>query len=104
MARARRRTLLQFAPGALMQKISRVTCLAFAGATICLAQAQPPAQAPGRGGRGAGQAAARAGEEHILVIGGTKGFEHDSVPIAMPNVWKWGQAKGLWDGSLGTGT
>jgi type 1 glutamine amidotransferase len=35
-------------------------------------------------------------KKHILVIGQTKGFEHDSVPDAMGGIWKMGQESDLW--------
>ena len=47
--------------------------------TGALAVAQPPAK-----------------KKHILVIGQTKGFEHDSVSDAMGSVWKMGMDSGLW--------
>ncbi len=37
------------------------------------------------------------GKKRILVIGQTKGFQHDSVPVAMANIWKWGRDTGLWE-------
>jgi len=40
----------------------------------------------------------------ILVIGETKGFEHDSVPDAMANVWRMGHDSKLWDATLRTDT
>lgn len=42
--------------------------------------------------------------KHVLVIGETKGFEHDSVPDAMANIWKMGHDTGLWDATLRTDT
>jgi uncharacterized protein len=36
-------------------------------------------------------------KKRILVIGETKGFEHDSVPDAMGTIWKLGHDTGLWD-------
>ena len=42
--------------------------------------------------------------KHLLVIGETKGFEHDSVPDAMANIWKMGHDTGLWDATLRTDT
>jgi type 1 glutamine amidotransferase len=42
--------------------------------------------------------------KHVLVIGETKGFEHDSVPDAMANIWKMGHDTGLWDTMLRTDT
>lgn len=41
---------------------------------------------------------------HILVVGQTKGFEHDSVPDAMANVYRMGHETGLWDTILRTDT
>jgi type 1 glutamine amidotransferase len=43
-------------------------------------------------------------KKRILVIGQTKGFEHDSVPDAMGSVWKMGRETGLWDTYLRTDT
>lgn len=40
----------------------------------------------------------------ILVIGQTKGFEHDSVPDAMATIWKLGHDTGLWKAYLRTDT
>ena len=88
-----------------MQTVTRATCLAAVGALLCFSQAQPPAQGAGRGGRGAAPAAqARTGKKHILVVGAAKGFEHDSIPVAMANVWKWGHDTGLWEAYLRTDT
>jgi uncharacterized protein len=42
--------------------------------------------------------------KHILVIGQTKGFEHDSVTDAMVAVYKMGKESGLWDTTLRTDT
>jgi len=88
-----------------MQITSHVMCLTFLGACLSFAQAQPPAQGAGRGGRGAAPAApARTGKKHILVIGAAKGFEHDSIPVTMANVWKMGHDTGLWEAYLRTDT
>ena len=43
-------------------------------------------------------------QAHVLVIAQTKGFEHDSVPDAMANVYKLGHETGLWDTVLRTDT
>ncbi len=40
----------------------------------------------------------------VLVVAETKGFEHDSVPDAMANVWKMGHESGLWEATLRTDT
>ena len=42
--------------------------------------------------------------KHVLVIGETKGFEHDSVPSAMAAVYNMGHDSGLWDTTLRTDT
>jgi type 1 glutamine amidotransferase len=40
--------------------------------------------------------------KHILVIGQTKGFEHDSVPDGMAAIYNMGRESGLWDATLRT--
>lgn len=42
--------------------------------------------------------------KHLLVIGQTKGFEHDSVTPAMVAVYEMGQESGLWDATIRTDT
>ena len=42
--------------------------------------------------------------KHILVIGQTKGFEHDSVSDAMVAIYNLGKESGLWDTMLRTDT
>ncbi len=42
--------------------------------------------------------------KHVLVIGETKGWEHDSVSPAMVAVYEMGQQSGLWDTTLRTDT
>jgi hypothetical protein len=42
--------------------------------------------------------------KHILVIGQTKGFEHDSVPEGMAAVYNMGHDTGLWEATLRTDT
>lgn len=41
---------------------------------------------------------------HVLVIGETKGFEHDSVSAAMVAIYQMGKQSGLWDTVLRTDT
>jgi hypothetical protein len=43
-------------------------------------------------------------KKHVLVIGQTKGFEHDSVPDAMATIWKLGHDTGLWETYIRTDT
>ncbi len=40
--------------------------------------------------------------KHVLVIGQTKGFEHDSVPDGMAAIYNMGRESGLWDTTLRT--
>ncbi len=42
--------------------------------------------------------------KHILVIGQTKGFEHDSVSDGMAAIYDLGRDSGLWDATLRTDT
>jgi uncharacterized protein len=42
--------------------------------------------------------------KHVLVIGQTKGFEHDSVSAAMAAIFNMGKESGLWDTMLRTDT
>jgi uncharacterized protein len=42
--------------------------------------------------------------KHILVIGQTKGFEHDSVPDAMTAIFEMGRDSRLWDTTIRTDT
>jgi uncharacterized protein len=42
--------------------------------------------------------------KHVLVIGDTKGFEHDSVSSAMAAIYNMGKQSGLWDATLRTDT
>jgi type 1 glutamine amidotransferase len=43
-------------------------------------------------------------KKRVLVIGQTKGFEHDSVSDAMGSIWKMGHETGLWDTYMRTDT
>ncbi len=42
--------------------------------------------------------------KHVLVIGQTKGFEHDSVSAAMAAIYNMGKETGLWDTVMRTDT
>jgi hypothetical protein len=42
--------------------------------------------------------------KHVLVIGQTKGFEHDSIPATMAFVYNMGKQTGLWDTIMRTDT
>ncbi len=42
--------------------------------------------------------------KHLLVIGQTKGFEHDSVSDGMAAIYNLGHDSGLWDATLRTDT
>lgn len=40
--------------------------------------------------------------KHVLVIGQTRGFEHDSVSSGMVAIYNMGRESGLWDATLRT--
>jgi type 1 glutamine amidotransferase len=42
--------------------------------------------------------------KHVLVIGQTKGYEHDSVSDAMATIYNMGRESGLWDTEMRTDT
>src|SRR3984885_13553540 len=42
--------------------------------------------------------------KHVLVVGQTKGYEHDSVSAAMVAIYELGRDSGLWDTTLRTDT
>ena len=42
--------------------------------------------------------------KHVLVVGQTKGFEHDSVPDGMAAIYNMGHDTGLWEATLRTDT
>ncbi len=42
--------------------------------------------------------------KHVLVIGQTKGFEHDSVSTVMASIYNMGKESGLWDTMIRTDT
>lgn len=39
---------------------------------------------------------------HVLVLGGTRGWHHDSVPTGMAAVFNWGRATHLWEAEMRT--
>ena len=43
-------------------------------------------------------------QAHVLVIGETRGWEHDSVPDAMAAVYRMGHDTGLWETTIRTDT
>ena len=42
--------------------------------------------------------------KHVLIVGQTKGFEHDSISAAMAAIFNMGQESGLWDTEMRTDT
>ena len=72
--------------------------LAFLAVSNLRAQSAPPAQTPPI------PHANQIHLKHVLVIGQTKGFEHDSVPDAMAAIYNMGKQTGLWDTTLRTDT
>lgn len=75
-----------------IQRTSSVlTLAAFLGATAFVLHHRAEAQTP-------------PAKKRVLVIGETKGFEHDSVPDAMATVYALGKKSGLWETYLRTDT
>jgi type 1 glutamine amidotransferase len=50
------------------------------------------------------QTASPAATKRVLVIGETKGWEHDSISDAMSNIWRMGHDTKLWEATLRTDT
>lgn len=77
-----------------------VAAVVFVAPLSRVAEAQTPAPAA------APKPAPPAGKipRHILVIGETKGFEHDSVSDAMVAVFEMGRQSGLWETTIRTDT
>ncbi len=73
----------------------QIPVLAIAGTALALFLHRPADTA---------KAAIPVNKKRILVIGQTKGFQHDSVPDTMGSVWKMGHDTGLWDTYLRTDT
>jgi uncharacterized protein len=42
--------------------------------------------------------------KHVLIVGQTKGFEHDSISAAMTTIYNLGKQSGLWDTEIRTDT
>jgi type 1 glutamine amidotransferase len=40
--------------------------------------------------------------KHVLVLGGARGWHHDSIPSGMAAVFNWGRATHLWDAEMRT--
>lgn len=77
----------------MMRRCVRFALLSTAaGVLLSFAQPQPAASVPVRV------------KKRVLVVAQTKGYQHDSVPAAMANIWKWGHDSGLWDAYLRTDT
>lgn len=104
--------------------LSRSVAASLALAALCLASASthardsaspgvfkgnwagPPASKPASALKGVPAAAlpayAQAGSrspfvKHVLVLGGARGWHHDSIPSAMAAVFRWGRASHLWE-------
>ncbi len=80
--------------------------LLMAAATLSLLCPQSRAQSKADGSVGMPPAphAKQVHLKHVLVIGQTKGFEHDSVSPAMAAIYNMGKESGLWDTMLRTDT
>ena len=80
-----------------MLRIPVLVCLLAVACLFLTAQAQAPTPAPA-------PPAQTFHTFHVLVIGETKGFEHDSVSDTMAAIWKMGHESKLWDAMLRTDT
>ncbi len=78
--------------------------LALAGFAVLALCSRAQAQAVGKDDLPPAPHAKQIHLKHVLVIGQTKGFEHDSVSAAMATVYNLGKESGLWDTMLRTDT
>ena len=78
--------------------------LALAGFAVLSLCSRTQAQAVGKDDLPPAPHAKQIHLKHVLVIGQTKGFEHDSVSAAMATVYNLGKESGLWDTMLRTDT
>ena len=78
--------------------------LALAGFAVLALCSRAEAQAVGKDDLPPAPHAKQIHLKHVLVIGQTKGFEHDSVSAAMATVYNLGKESGLWDTMLRTDT
>ena len=78
--------------------------LALAGLAVLGVYSRAQAQAVGKDDLPPAPHAKQIHLKHVLVIGQTKGFEHDSVSAAMATVYNLGKESGLWDTMLRTDT
>jgi uncharacterized protein len=74
-----------------------ISSLSLSAATLC-------AQATSREDLPAPPPAKTIHLKHVLVIGETKGWEHDSISACMTAIFDMGQQSGLWDAELRTDT
>jgi type 1 glutamine amidotransferase len=82
----------------------RILFPALIGLAILGQSNRTPAQTAGSGATPPAPHAKEIHLKHVLVIGQTKGFEHDSVPDAMVAIYNMGKESGLWDTTLRTDT
>ena len=78
--------------------------LVLSASFVFLSSASAQTAAPGFAGLPAAPHLKPTHVKHVLVIGETKGFEHDSVPTAMAAVYNMGKESGLWDTTMRTDT
>jgi type 1 glutamine amidotransferase len=78
--------------------------IGLAGLAAFALSTRTSAQAVGKDGLPPAPHAKQIHLKHVLVIGQTKGFEHDSVSAAMATVYNLGKESGLWDTMLRTDT
>ena len=87
-----------------MRRLSALPFLGLALAGIVVLTQHTAAQAVGKDALPPVPHAKPTHLKHVLVIGETKGFEHDSVSAAMAAIYNMGEQTGLWDTMLRTDT
>jgi len=81
-----------------------VVSIGIASLTTILLSASANAQSAGNESLPPAPHAKQIHLKHVLVIGQTKGFEHDSISTAMAAIYEMGQQSGLWDTEMRTDT
>jgi len=87
-----------------LRRLSTLPILGFALAGMVTLSQHSSAQAVGKDQLPAAPHAKPMHLKHVLVIGQTKGFEHDSISAAMASIYNMGDQTGLWDTELRTDT
>lgn len=87
-----------------MRPKSLLQTLAFVGLVFISQGSRAHGQATGKDGVPPPPHAKQIHLKHVLVIGQTKGFKHDSVSSSMATIYNLGKESGLWDTTMRTDT